>query len=190
MAPRSAAPDAARTCRPQSGAHSSRAEAAELRKSLKPLLEKRRRARINESLNQLKTLILPLIGKGSSRCSKLEKADILEMTVQFLKEIPGPCPSAPDPAESYHEGYRACLSRLTSLLSKSHFLGRDTCSRLLQHLQRTSTQPSGFQDCSSPTDSCPAWQRAVPVSPARGLQEASPTHPAPANLSCKLWRPW
>ncbi|MGH0185196.1 UNVERIFIED_CONTAM: hypothetical protein FKN15_029438 [Acipenser sinensis] len=65
-----------------------RKEASELRKNLKPLMEKRRRARINESLNQLKTLILPLIGKDNSRYSKLEKADILEMTVLFLKDIP------------------------------------------------------------------------------------------------------
>uniref|UniRef100_A0A8C9B5U1 Hes family bHLH transcription factor 2 n=1 Tax=Phocoena sinus TaxID=42100 RepID=A0A8C9B5U1_PHOSS len=36
---------------------------AELRKSLKPLLEKRRRARINESLSQLKGLILSLLGR-------------------------------------------------------------------------------------------------------------------------------
>lgn len=35
--------------------------------SLKPLMEKRRRARINDSLNQLKTLILPLIGKDVSQ---------------------------------------------------------------------------------------------------------------------------
>ncbi|XP_046759172.1 transcription factor HES-2 [Gallus gallus] len=70
---------------------------AELRKTLKPLLEKRRRARINESLNQLKTLILPLVCKDSSRCSKLEKADILEMTVQFLREVPA-APSAPEPS--------------------------------------------------------------------------------------------
>uniref|UniRef100_A0A8D1VGW5 Hes family bHLH transcription factor 2 n=2 Tax=Sus scrofa TaxID=9823 RepID=A0A8D1VGW5_PIG len=36
---------------------------AELRKNLKPLLEKRRRARINASLSQLKGLILPLLGR-------------------------------------------------------------------------------------------------------------------------------
>lgn len=132
------------------------------RQSLKPLLEKRRRARINQSLSQLKGLVLPLLGAevcvwelgkprwrvpghpvrrvgqhgpgapwgpedllvGSerwsgprdwrapgyksevpscpvyygvsllsglaqtSRCSKLEKADILEMTVRFLQEQP------------------------------------------------------------------------------------------------------
>nr|XP_035163478.1 transcription factor HES-2 isoform X2 [Callithrix jacchus] len=63
-------------------------DAAELRKSLKPLLEKRRRARINQSLSQLKGLILPLLGRENSSYSKLEKADVLEMTVRFLQELP------------------------------------------------------------------------------------------------------
>ncbi|XP_030393835.1 transcription factor HES-2 [Gopherus evgoodei] len=188
MTPRSAAPQAAQSYSSRLGAHRKTGEAAELRKTLKPLMEKRRRARINDSLNQLKTLILPLIGKDSSRYSKLEKADILEMTVQFLREIPAPCPPAPDPAESYREGYRACLSRLTSLLAKSHLLGRDSCSHLLEHLQRTSIEPSSCQDCSSPTDSCPAWRRAVPASPARGLREVSPPHSRAANPG--IWRPW
>uniref|UniRef100_A0A7N9AYW5 Hes family bHLH transcription factor 2 n=1 Tax=Mastacembelus armatus TaxID=205130 RepID=A0A7N9AYW5_9TELE len=64
-----------------------RKEALELRKTMKPLMEKRRRARINDSLNRLKTLILPLTGRDKTRYSKLEKADILEMTVRFLSDI-------------------------------------------------------------------------------------------------------
>lgn len=83
--------------------------------SSKPIMEKRRRARINESLGQLKTLILDALkkdvsggggtGRGargrpagpcrceprmcpqSSRHSKLEKADILEMTVKHLRSL-------------------------------------------------------------------------------------------------------
>ncbi|XP_035163125.1 transcription factor HES-4 isoform X1 [Callithrix jacchus] len=61
--------------------------AAEHRKSSKPVMEKRRRARINESLAQLKTLILDALSKESSRHSKLEKADILEMTVKHLQSL-------------------------------------------------------------------------------------------------------
>lgn len=38
-----------------------------LLQTLKPLMEKRRRARINESLNKLKELIVPLVGKDVSR---------------------------------------------------------------------------------------------------------------------------
>ncbi|XP_053433307.1 transcription factor HES-4 isoform X2 [Nycticebus coucang] len=53
----------------------------------KPVMEKRRQARINESLAQLKTLILNALRKESSRHSKLEKADILEMTVRHLQHL-------------------------------------------------------------------------------------------------------
>ncbi|KAJ7306519.1 hypothetical protein JRQ81_009876 [Phrynocephalus forsythii] len=109
-------------------------EATELRKSLKPLMEKRRRARINESLSQLKTLILPLIGKDSSRFSKLEKADILEMTVQFLQELPASSASVPDAVDSYCKGYQACLARLAALLPKYNLLDPDACRSLLGHL--------------------------------------------------------
>ncbi|KAK7878642.1 hypothetical protein WMY93_030478 [Mugilogobius chulae] len=91
-----------------------RKEALELRKTLKPLMEKRRRARINDSLNHLKNLILPLTGRDKSRYSKLEKADILEMTVRFLSEMPPA--SSKNPTESYKEGYKACLQRVTTLL--------------------------------------------------------------------------
>lgn len=54
-----------------------------LLQTLKPLMEKRRRARINESLNKLKELIVPLVGKDvSSR--KLEIHDIYLKQFTFL----------------------------------------------------------------------------------------------------------
>lgn len=56
------------------------------RKSNKPIMEKKRRARINNCLNQLKTLILES-DHERSRHSKLEKADILEMTVRYLQTL-------------------------------------------------------------------------------------------------------
>jgi hypothetical protein len=57
----------------------------------KPLMEKRRRARINQSLAILKALILESNAKntkapdGQSKHSKLEKADILELTVRHFQ---------------------------------------------------------------------------------------------------------
>lgn len=56
------------------------------RKSNKPIMEKKRRARINHCLNQLKSLILETDSERS-RHSKLEKADILEMTVRYLQTL-------------------------------------------------------------------------------------------------------
>lgn len=56
------------------------------RKNNKPIMEKKRRARINHCLNQLKALILEADNERS-RHSKLEKADILEMTVRYLQTL-------------------------------------------------------------------------------------------------------
>ncbi|XP_072834885.2 transcription factor HES-2 [Pogona vitticeps] len=166
------------------------AEAMELRKSLKPLMEKRRRARINESLNQLKTLILPLIGKDSSRFSKLEKADILEMTVQFLQELPASSPTAPDSVDSYCKGYHACLSRLAALLPKYSFLNPDACRSLLRHLQRSREGYSPPQDGASPQDFSQGRPlMAMPLLPSRAPQEACFPRP-PTAQPPTLWRPW
>uniref|UniRef100_A0A0A1XKT7 Protein deadpan n=1 Tax=Zeugodacus cucurbitae TaxID=28588 RepID=A0A0A1XKT7_ZEUCU len=60
---------------------------AELRKTNKPIMEKRRRARINHCLNELKSLILEAMKKDPARHTKLEKADILEMTVKHLQSV-------------------------------------------------------------------------------------------------------
>lgn len=57
-----------------------------IRQIRKPLMEKKRRARINESMETLKEILLNnsvAITQGS-RPTKLEKADILEMTVRYL----------------------------------------------------------------------------------------------------------
>ncbi|KAF7287364.1 uncharacterized protein LOC143191332 [Rhynchophorus ferrugineus] len=66
--------------------------ASENRKIRKPLLEKKRRARINECLEALKQMLLEsktnLKGsKNGQRTAKLEKADILEMTVKYMQNL-------------------------------------------------------------------------------------------------------
>lgn len=60
-----------------------------MRKNRKPLMEKKRRARINDSLEALKEILLKntvAITQGT-RPTKLEKADILEMTVRYLQML-------------------------------------------------------------------------------------------------------
>uniref|UniRef100_G3NT86 Hes family bHLH transcription factor 2, tandem duplicate 2 n=1 Tax=Gasterosteus aculeatus TaxID=69293 RepID=G3NT86_GASAC len=145
-------------------------QANELRKTLKPLLEKRRRARINDSLSHLKSLILPLVGKDNARYSKLEKADILEMTVRFLRDLP----STPvkDSADSYKEGYKACLQRVSTLLPKTS-LDQDACSSrtLPQIQQRLLSLKSSFSS------------RMESQSPSRAQSGAQ-------AVSAAMWRPW
>ncbi|XP_042333759.1 transcription factor HES-2 [Sceloporus undulatus] len=177
---------------PLSGAPlEARQEAARVRKSLKPLMEKRRRARINESLNQLKALILPLVGKDGSRYSKLEKADILEMTVQFLQDLPGPCASISDAANSYRKGYGACVSRLTLLLPKYNLLNPEACHRLLGHLQQACDQHHHcLRDSATPQDLSQTWGRGRAAgNPPTAVQRHS-CPPSPTAQPPALWRPW
>uniref|UniRef100_A0A8C6UQP4 Hairy-related 8.2 n=1 Tax=Neogobius melanostomus TaxID=47308 RepID=A0A8C6UQP4_9GOBI len=64
--------------------------AKEERKLRKPLIERKRRERINNCLDQLKKTV---VGAFRLDQSKLEKADILEMTVQHLQNIQKSSPS-------------------------------------------------------------------------------------------------
>lgn len=58
------------------------------RKFRKPMMEKKRRARINESLENLKQILLECDPESvNKKNSKLEKADILEMTVNYLHNL-------------------------------------------------------------------------------------------------------
>ncbi|KAG9269429.1 transcription factor HES-4-B-like [Astyanax mexicanus] len=57
------------------------------RRLSKPLLERRRRARINACLGELRSLLLQSHATQGCHPSKLEKADILELTVRHLRSL-------------------------------------------------------------------------------------------------------
>ncbi|CAL8368734.1 unnamed protein product [Lota lota] len=183
-----------------------RKEALELRKTMKPLMEKRRRARINDSLDHLKSLIIPLTGKDKFRYSKLEKADILEMTVRFLGEIP-PI-SAKSSSDRYKEGYKACLDRVSALLPKTS-MDQGACQRVNEFIQQSSSAtitPTCRNCCAQSSMALPQIQqrlmnlksslgpRAEPQSPLRhhANHGVAPNRapPAPQAASPDMWRPW
>ncbi|XP_074498745.1 transcription factor HES-2-like [Sebastes fasciatus] len=174
-----------------------RKEALELRKTMKPLMEKKRRARINDSLNLLKNLILPLTGRDKTRYSKLEKADILEMTVRFLGDIPPV--STKDSTDSYREGYRACLQRVSTLIPKTS-LDQDACQRVNDFVQqsKSSTVTKTCMNC------CAQSSRTFPQMQQRLLSLKSSFSSRLESQSCSssraqsglqavnasMWRPW
>ncbi|KAG5851383.1 transcription factor HES-1-B-like [Anguilla anguilla] len=119
--------------------------ASEHRKSSKPIMEKRRRARINESLGHLKTLILDALKKDSSRHSKLEKADILEMTVKHLRnlqraQMTAALNSDPTVLGKYRAGFSECMNEVTRFLSTCEGVNTEVRTRLLGHLASCMTQ--------------------------------------------------
>ncbi|XP_068589679.1 transcription factor HES-2-like [Cebidichthys violaceus] len=182
-----------------------RKQANELRKTLKPLLEKRRRARINDSLSHLKSLILPLVGKDNARYSKLEKADILEMTVRFLRDLP----SSPvkDSADSYKEGFKACLQRVSTMLPKTS-LDQDACQRVNEFVQQSmsaAVTPTCLNCCAQSSRTLPQIQQRLlslkssfgsrmesqsSSSSGGGAVAPSGAQSVPQAVNAAMWRPW
>ncbi|XP_031562763.1 transcription factor HES-2-like [Actinia tenebrosa] len=101
--------------------------AKQANKSSKPLLERQRRARINNSLNELKNLVLSSLYNGCPQAEKnsekMEKAEILELTVNFLKlarsrRINGFRPAESKetmPSKYQSTNYNECFARVSPL---------------------------------------------------------------------------
>ncbi|KAJ8676173.1 hypothetical protein QAD02_011959 [Eretmocerus hayati] len=112
---------------------------AELRRSNKPIMEKRRRARINQCLDELKSLILEAMKKDPTRHSKLEKADILEMTVKHLQQVQRQQLStavATDPAvlTKFRSGFSECASEVSRYVNHLENVDPTVKQRLVSHL--------------------------------------------------------
>ena len=79
----------------------------------KPAMERRRRERINRSLDELKSILIESLRKDSTCHSKLEKADILEMTVQFIKmQKSGNAAQNGSSSAAFASGYNAAKAQL------------------------------------------------------------------------------
>ncbi|XP_019478077.1 transcription factor HES-5-like [Meleagris gallopavo] len=136
----------------------------------KPIVEKLRRDRINSSIEQLKVLLEKEFQRHQPN-SKLEKADILEMTVSYLKYSRAFAASAKSLQQDYCEGYAWCLKEALQFLSL-HSANTETQMKLIYHFQRSQAMP---KDSGSPA-------------PTSTHQPSAKQ--APAKPSCNLWRPW
>ncbi|KAK6318933.1 hypothetical protein J4Q44_G00101440 [Coregonus suidteri] len=104
----------------------------------KPVVEKLRRDRINNSIEQLKSLLDPEI-LNQQPDFKLEKADILEMTVCLLRRQQQNQPvSSSSCSAPFNQGYSRCVQEIVHFLSKDEV--KTQTQRLLSHFQ--SLQPS------------------------------------------------
>ncbi|KAM7341809.1 deadpan [Cochliomyia hominivorax] len=112
---------------------------AELRKTNKPIMEKRRRARINHCLNELKSLILEAMKKDPARHTKLEKADILEMTVKHLQSVQRQqlnmaLQTDPTVIHKFKTGFMECAEEVNRYVSQLEGVEESVRQRLSSHL--------------------------------------------------------
>ncbi|XP_009672401.2 enhancer of split mgamma protein isoform X2 [Struthio camelus] len=119
----------------------------EERKLRKPLIERKRRERINNCLDQLKETVVGAFHLDS----KLEKADILEMTVKHLQNIQNSKLMADskvglEAQQRYSTGYIQCMHEVHNLLLTCEWMDKTLGARLLNHLLK-SLPRSGEDTC-------------------------------------------
>ncbi|XP_004485256.2 transcription factor HES-5 [Dasypus novemcinctus] len=136
----------------------------------KPVVEKMRRDRINSSIEQLKLLLEQEFARHQPN-SKLEKADILEMAVSYLKHSKAFAAAPKSLHRDYSEGYSWCLQEAVQFLTLH--AASDTQTKLLCHFQRPSAAPAAPKE-----------------PPAPPLALAAAKAAAARQPPCGLWRPW
>lgn len=118
------------------------------RKVMKPMLERKRRARINRCLDELKDLMVTALQAEGENVSKLEKADILELTVRHLHGLKRRGQLVLKPEMSYTERFRAgftqCATEVSQFIANATLAANamqrqgpvdpQAGARLLQHL--------------------------------------------------------
>ncbi|KAK3911745.1 Enhancer of split mgamma protein [Frankliniella fusca] len=109
------------------------------KKVTKPLLERKRRARINRCLDELKELMVGALEAEGENVSKLEKADILELTVRHLQRITKPRDIAED-ASRFQAGFSQCASEACHFLLGLPGLDAAVGRRLVAHLGQVVNQ--------------------------------------------------
>ncbi|KAL3281654.1 hypothetical protein HHI36_004860 [Cryptolaemus montrouzieri] len=134
----------------------------EPRRANKPLMEKRRRARINQSLAALKTLILDSAKAENTKHSKLEKADILELTVRHFQRHRSLDEKG---VNQYKAGYSDCVREVQRYLETPDvqtmtIIDSGVQQRLLRHLEGCVTEVDMDLRSSNPNSSEGRFQTA------------------------------
>ena len=108
------------------------------KKITKPLLERKRRARINACLDELKEIMTGCLQSEGENVSKLEKADILELTVRHIQRLAargGAAPPSPgEEVARFRAGYSQCASEAAQFLVSLPGVDLRVGQRLVSHL--------------------------------------------------------
>lgn len=148
---------------------------------MKPMLERKRRARINRCLDELKELMVTALQNEGENVSKLEKADILELTVRHLHNLKSHHQLVLPPEQSYADRFRAgfaqCAQEVTHFITTpSDVIDPSAGRKLLQHLGSCVRQ----LDYVSQNYNVQYTQKNAASSPGSNIKAPPPP----------MWRPW
>lgn len=178
------------------------------RKVMKPMLERKRRARINRCLDELKDLMVTALQAEGENVAKLEKADILELTVRHLHTLRAARRLTLTPENSYadrfRDGFTQCAQEVSTFLSTpvAATVHPAAGAQLMRHLGgclRRLEGPAGAkQTTTTATASTAKTIPANQTSPSPQNVYTPPQSPASVASSSgestesanAVWRPW
>ncbi|MPC53133.1 enhancer of split mbeta protein-like [Portunus trituberculatus] len=132
------------------------------RKVMKPMLERKRRARINKCLDELKDLMVGALQSEGETITKLEKADVLELTVRHLRKLKQhhalAIPSHSHPHDKFRAGFTHCANEVSRFVTSVPGVDLHVSTRLLSHLGGCITQLDKM--------TVPQQSIAAPITPA------------------------
>ncbi|XP_034486984.1 enhancer of split mdelta protein [Drosophila innubila] len=178
------------------------------RKVTKPLLERKRRARMNLYLDELKDLIVDTMDAQGEQVSKLEKADILELTVNYLKSqqqqrmacgnggngvnapttptaTPTSPPATPLNFDKFRAGYTQAAYEVSHIFSTVPGLDLQFGTHLMKQLGHQLKDMK--QQLNSPV---PSEEATEPVNLADCKQQRATSPNEDLEKGEDVWRPW
>jgi len=155
---------------------------------MKPMLERKRRARINRCLDELKELMSSALASEGENLTKLEKADVLELTVRHLHKLRerqalGLSATANnnnnnnnggggnDTTDKFRAGFTHCAAEVSRYLATSTGLDVSVGQHLLSHLGRCVHKLELSSSSSATAAVFPSASYTPPSSPTQQLQQ-------------------
>ncbi|XP_015524376.1 enhancer of split mbeta protein [Neodiprion pinetum] len=176
------------------------------RKVMKPMLERKRRARINRCLDELKDLMVTALQAEGENVAKLEKADILELTVRHLHTLRAARRLTLTPETSYadrfREGFTQCAQEVSTFLSTPvaasvhpaagaqlmrHLGG---CLRRLEQPTPVPTPSTAVAATAPQANPVPQNTYTPPQSPVSVASSSGESSESSTSSSLPVWRPW
>lgn len=184
---------------------------------MKPMLERKRRARINRCLDELKELMVTALQSEGENVSKLEKADILELTVRHLHKLRRQQRLSANPvidADRFRAGYTHCANEVSRCLAAIPGVDVQLGTKLMTHLghrlnEMDKVSPLVIQVSNpytppgSPIPENTTSGYSMPLTPASSTSSRFAPSPSSQPMDCsttgllkvaqkseEVWRPW
>lgn len=163
------------------------------RKVMKPLLERKRRARINKCLDDLKDLMVECLTQEGEHVTRLEKADILELTVEHMRKLKqrGALTLAKNQTahqlESFRSGYVHAADQISQVLAATPGMNVDVGSKVMRFLadQLIQMQTLQMDTFHLPMLMAPAIREGE-MDVMLDVMKVEP----PSSEAADVWRPW